>query len=208
MSLTVRLRDFFGESAFLFHLQQRYSTDYYWQLRKVFGSHDIAQASILDLGCGTSGCVHFVWDQRSKSYLGVDLCRNFLKWGKSHYPNTSHVLANVEKLPFRKMNFDFVCIFSLLHHLSDSTIGHLAEKLKELGPEARIFIADPVFPEGGIQTFSDRISAMLLNHDRGNFIRTAEQYPKVLGPSFQVIASYRFKCSMHHFCGFELSVRR
>lgn len=206
--MTSSLHKFFSENAFLFYLQQRYSTDYYWQLKRIFGSHDITQASILDLGCGTSDAAHFIWDQRPKNYVGVDLCHNFLKWGKRRNSRASHVLANVEKLPFKKMNFDLVCIFSLLHHLSDSTIGHLAEKLKELGSQARILIADPVFPEKGIQNFSDRVSTLLLNHDRGNFIRTADQYSKVLGASFQVMASHRFKCRMHHFCGYELTVLR
>jgi SAM-dependent methyltransferase len=202
MSLLGVFEKTIGNRGWLFNFQQRCTN--YQAFRKTFSGIDVSGSKILDLGCGTSGCVHFIWRGKQFSYLGIDLCSTYLRWGKNHFRSANQVCADVQFLPLRKLDCDFVCIFSLLHHLPDEVIRNLSRELEQLPKKTRIFIADPLFPDESKLTLSDRLSQWLLNHDRGHFIRESEAYAKLFSPSFEVTKRFKFKCCMHHFCAFEL----
>jgi ubiquinone/menaquinone biosynthesis C-methylase UbiE len=187
--------------GWIFNLQQRITN--FSAFRETFSGYDVSGARILDIGCGTSGCVHFIWSEKKFSYFGIDLSFSYLRWGRRHFPAANQTNADAQYLPLKKTDFDFVCIFSLLHHLPDSVVQNLARELERVSPHTRILIADPLFPES-CQNFSDKFSSWLLNHDRGNFIREADAYVKLFGNNFQMVTAFRFKCCMHYFCGFEL----
>jgi SAM-dependent methyltransferase len=188
--------------GWIFNIQQRITN--YSAFRKTFSQYDVSGAKILDIGCGTSGCVHFVWAEKQFKYHGVDLSSSYLRWGKKHYPLANEVCADARLLPFKRMDFNYVCIFSLIHHLPDEVVRQLSQQLTAVSRETRILIADPLFPRSEDATLSDKLSHWLLSHDRGNFIRNADEYVKLFSDKFEVVKKFQFKCCMHHFCGFEL----
>jgi len=72
----------------------------------------------LDIGCGTGNLISReikIFD----SVVGLDISREMLKICKDKFPirKLSLVLGDSEHVPFRFTSFDFVSMFSVLHHL-------------------------------------------------------------------------------------------
>lgn len=78
-----------------------------------------AKETCLDLGCGTGNIVK----RAVKIFdfvVGLDISPGMLKLSKfrfRHPTNLAFVLADCEHLPFKSESFDFVTMFSVLHHL-------------------------------------------------------------------------------------------
>ncbi len=195
-----------NENGFLFDYQQRWTSRNYRAMCHAFKHYAGPNHGILDLGCATSGCVQSIWKGFNPRYIGVDLTMGYLKYAKRKYPATSHARTDIGALPFQSFPFDFVCAFSVLHHLDDGTIQALGRSLSAgLSEQARFLIAEPVFPPMTPNPpVSDRLSRWLLEHDRGEYIREAQTYINLLGNGFQIETSFGFKYGVHHFCGFEL----
>jgi ubiquinone/menaquinone biosynthesis C-methylase UbiE len=76
----------------------------------------------LDIGCGTGNLVsklnvfHYV--------VGLDISRGVLKKCKTKYGNRKFefVLADGEHLPFCNNIFNFICMYSVLHHLPSPSL--------------------------------------------------------------------------------------
>lgn len=208
MALLDTIAGLLSESGFVFDVQQRLTN--HSSMARAFSRYVVPGKRVLDLGCATSGCVHHVWGSTQMDYTGVDLTAGFLRYAKSHHPKATLLRGDIGALPFKTLPFDYVCMFSVIHHLDGAIMGSLAKFLgKKLSPQARVLISEPIFPpESASPSFSDRLSRMLLEHDRGDYIRTPEAYRALFAEGFDVVNDFRFKCSMHHFCGFELQRKK
>ncbi|MFZ4696224.1 MAG: class I SAM-dependent methyltransferase [Verrucomicrobiia bacterium] len=191
----------------LFDWQQRWFSGNYRDMHAQFARYTAHGQHVLDLGCGAGGCAHRIWEGANSRYVGADLSRSYLQMNRARHPDASVVLADLGKLPFRWLDFDAICLFSILHHLDDSTLGALGSFLaKHVAAKTRILIAEPVFPPSK-SCASDRVSHFLLSHDRGRHIRPSRDYVRLLGEGLETVRAFEFKYSLHHFCGFELRRR-
>lgn len=209
MPLLHQLSEPLARLGFLFDLQQRWFTRNYRDMRAQFARYAAPRLRVLDLGCGAGGCVHRIWEGEGFRYLGVDLSRSYLRVNRRTHPGARLALADLGRLPFRRLDFDVVCMFSILHHLDDATLGALGDFLAaHVRADTRILIAEPLFPpRAPRRALSDRVSGFLLSHDRGRHIRPASDYVARLGDGVEVVRAFGFKYSLHHFCGFELRRR-
>jgi ubiquinone/menaquinone biosynthesis C-methylase UbiE len=74
--------------------------------------------SALDIGCGTGNLVNKLL-RRFQFTVCLDISKNMLKRCKMQYEkrNLECILADGEYLPFCDSIFNFVCMYSVLHHL-------------------------------------------------------------------------------------------
>lgn len=94
----------------------------------------------LDLGCGTGNLISReieVFD----SVIGLDISREMLKTCKDKFPDAkiSLILGDSEHVPFRSDSFDFVSMFSVLHHLPFPSVS-LKEIYRILNNHGKAYI--------------------------------------------------------------------
>lgn len=94
----------------------------------------------LDLGCGTGNLISReieIFD----FVIGLDISREMLKICKDKFPEKklSLILGDSEHVPFRSGSFDFVSMFSVLHHLP-SPFTSLKEVYRILNNSGKAYI--------------------------------------------------------------------
>ena len=95
------------------------------------------------------------------------------------------VCASVDKVDLNQFApFDIAMAFGVLHHLDDATVGEMV-RLVSLGmrPGGRLVTIDPC-PVAG----QPRLAKLLIAHDRGGYVRTAQAYRDLLASHGQVEA--------------------
>lgn len=161
-----------------------------YKLRKIY-CRDFVKAKeedrILDIGCGPANMVEFLPD--NIDYVGFDDSEEYIKNAKKKFPN-SQTSGNYsffqERVNFAQdfdEKFDIIMANAILHHIDDEEaeklISFAAVNLSENG---RFITHDGCFVEN--QSF---IKKWLLIHDRGQFVRTKEEYFKLFSKHFNNI---------------------
>lgn len=140
---------------------------------------------ILDIGCGPADILRFI-EGIDIDYTGFDMSDEYINSAKTKFidknvhlycANITYDVINDLKL---KNNFDIILGLNLIHHLNDMEavtffeICHLL--LKENG---RLVTCD------GAKKENDHfLSKWMLNHDRGKYIRTGEEYQNIANSIF------------------------
>ncbi len=153
--------------------------------------------SILDVGCGTGTCGANFIDMKRNAYTGVDIVPQYIDWASAHYPDGRYIAHDARSLPFPDHSFDIATFVGVLHHMDDQlAMDCLASVRRVLKPNGMLLVAEPIFSDG------KPISSFFLRHDRGDFIRKAEDYERLLR-DFQDIRQDRFPFSLHTFVSFR-----
>ena len=139
--------------------------------------------NVIDVGSGLSTIIEGL---PSINYYGYDINSSYIKYAKKKYHNKKfHFFC--KKLNKRQISkcpkFDCVLLLGLLHHLNDkefiSTIRLIKNSLKING---KILILDNVIIEN--QNF---ISKFLINNDKGDNVRSLDQFKLILKKNFNKI---------------------
>lgn len=88
----------------------------------------------LDLGCGTGNLI--AREIRNFDFvIGLDISSEMLNMCKANFPDVALVRGDCENLPFKHNAFDFVSMFSTLHHLSSlrKALEEIQRILKKTG---------------------------------------------------------------------------
>lgn len=122
ISVQNRVADYYVNSRYT-----GYSLQYHTSIieKMMEGAH----GRILDVGCGT-GLISLLYPELD--ITGIDVSPGMLRHHKG-----KHILASVEKMPFRNNHFDFVVCRSVLHHLPDIRAG-LREIRRVLKPGGKL----------------------------------------------------------------------
>lgn len=137
---------------------------------------------VLDVGCGygkLSSRISHV------TYIGIDISPKYIENANLHYGSFGRficgditedsVLENLEQ-------FDVVTIIGVLHHLNDTECRTLLSSTKRLlNADGRLVTLDGVFTHN-----QSAIARLLLRSDRGRFVRTEEQYRRLLSEQFEI----------------------
>lgn len=140
--------------------------------------------SILDIGCGPAEIVKYLDDV---DYYGFDISESYIENAKKRFGSRGRFFAknikldDLESLP----KFDLVIMHGLLHHIDDSTavkmLGIAREALKE---EGRLVTVDGCFVKG-----QNPVARYLIEHDRGQNIKTEEGYCSLASAVFDDVDS-------------------
>jgi ubiquinone/menaquinone biosynthesis C-methylase UbiE len=172
--------------------EQKYIDETLSKLWKQLKSEQIS----LDIGCGTGNII-----KREQKFfgqaIGLDLSKSMLLKLKerTESQNLSLVCGDCENLPFKDNIFDFISMYSTLHHLPRPILG-LKEMFRALKIGSMIYVAhEPNAQKNRLFLHPIRIMFALL----GQFITKKKiKYPhliscqKKLGPLTDIQAQYGF----------------
>lgn len=136
----------------------------------------VGRLKILDIGCSTGTCASRIVDFSKNDYTGIDIHPGYAETAGKRFPQARFLSMDARQLQFADASFDLVVIVGVLHHMPDEVVlAALKEAARVLKPAGHILIAEPVFTPG-------RWISNFLNHlDRGRFIRSPDEYRRLLG---------------------------
>ena len=150
---------------------------------------------ILDLGCGTGELITYL--PSNIEYLGLDNNPNYIKSAKKKYSEYGEFqcVGVEENTSFIKKNyFDIVMSAGVIHHINDEVALELIKKAYyALKPGGTFVSFDPVLVEN--QNF---ISRFLIKNDRGEFVRTKEQYKRLISEIYKEYETFHMN-NLHYF---------
>ena len=129
---------------------------------------------IVEIGCADSIILQKL--DKKYSYDGYDIDNNFILRSKKKYENYSKY--NFLKESIHKINFDkydnkktIILLVGIFHHVNDELIKIFLDKTKFF----KVYAIDAVRLDN-----QNLFTKLLLNLDRGNFIRFENQYKELL----------------------------
>ncbi len=153
---------------------------------------------ILDLGCGTgdfSPCFY------NFHYIGIDVEPEYIQYAKNKY-NLDFRLMDGRRLRFGEETFDCITIIGVLHHLCEKSCLEIFHELKRvIKPGGLIIIIEDV----EIGSRWDILGNIIRKLDVGNYIRTEEQWYKLISSNFNILKNYRIRSFIPSYAVFVLS---
>ncbi len=134
---------------------------------------------ILDIGCGPAQILDLL---PSTGYVGVDLSPRCIAMAKARYGDRgTFVCQSVSEMVVEHPHsFDLVMAHGLIHHLDNPEAQLLFETAAlALKPGGRFVTLDGCFVPG-----QSKVARWLLRNDRGQFVRTAENYLALANRAF------------------------
>ena len=180
-------------------LRKFYTVPFIWNfLQSLIGSNSFKMSlfpsiftkrgKILDFACSMGNCTSFFADF---DYWGIDIDERAIIAATKVFKNFSNihfVCADTLSETFEEVDFDFVLMSCVGHHLNDSqfeqTLVSLMARLKKGGS---LHFLDPVSrPEK-----DNLITRFFIKHDQGRFVRTIEENKRMFGSypiaDFQIV---------------------
>ncbi len=137
---------------------------------------------LLDIGCGTARILDYL---PPLTYHGFDLSQEYIDVAVARYRERGTFrCAMVEEATLQdEPSYDLVLAVGVLHHLDDEAVlkllGLAKSALKEGG---RLVTLDPCFERD-----QNPIARFLVSKDRGQNVRSAEQYRELGGNVFEQV---------------------
>jgi SAM-dependent methyltransferase len=133
---------------------------------------------VVDLGCGTGASLRQI--PEGITYVGLDLNPHYIQAARAQFGERATFLcsdlvtADLSEFPA----FDLAISVGVLHHLSDAQAHAVLQLARRIvRPGGRFVSMDPCYVPG-----QHPIAKFLLDHDRGDHIRDAEHYRRLLSP--------------------------
>lgn len=137
-------------------------------------------ARVLDIGCGTADILHYL--PGDIDYYGFDVSGDYISAARARYGTRGsfRVHAVTPAAADELGSFDVVMALGVLHHLTDAEADDLfCVANKVLRPNGRVVTVDGTFVRG-----QNPLARLLLKLDRGQYVRTPEDYLVVARRSF------------------------
>jgi len=137
---------------------------------------------ILEIGCGPGDLLSEAPDDIG--YIGFDHNERYINWARQRYGDRAEFFAgNVDLAHIDRLgagSFDIVIGSGVLHHLDDHEATVFFELARAaLRPGGKLVTAD-----GCYQSEQSPFVRMLLDMDRGHYVRTEEEYVALASKSF------------------------
>lgn len=145
----------------------------------------IEPEKVLDLGCGPGQMANFF---PNAYYLGIDNNSNYINYAQKHSKNNiDFKVGDITRLDMDQFGeFDLVIAMGVLHHLSGaeahSMLRNAKETLSDIG-----FIATTDCVR---RTDNYRSANWMIDRDRGEFVRYAEEYENLINQHFANVISF------------------
>jgi SAM-dependent methyltransferase len=142
---------------------------------------------ILDIGCGVGASVPYLPD--AVDYLGIDVSEAYIAKATADYaPRARFLCADIATLDASAFGtFDRAFSFGVIHHLSDATAAKAVAFVRAALKPGGIYVTiDPcLVPK------QHPLAKLMINNDRGEYVRNAEGYEALLRPLGRVHYSIR-----------------
>ncbi len=135
---------------------------------------------MLDVGCGTAEILRHLPEQ--VDYVGFDASETYIAQARARFGARGIFKAELvrEATLDDLQPFDIVLAFGLLHHLDDDEATALFRLTAQaLKPEGKLITIDPVYTSK-----QNALARWIISKDRGQNIRTADQYAALARSSF------------------------
>lgn len=143
-----------------------------------------AGRKVLDLGSGTG---EFSPLFSSEGYSGIDIEPANIAFAKAHYPGKEFRQGDARALPFMDDAFDKILVVGVLHHLSDDDCRKaLSEMKRVLRKDGTLLVIEDT-------KYGSLVSIILRAIDRGNHVRSFDEWKDVLGAFFTIRDSFMFR---------------
>jgi SAM-dependent methyltransferase len=126
---------------------------------------------ILDIGCGPANIIKYLPDI---DYTGIDISQKYIDSAIKRYGSRGSFLCeNINNMSIEEFSeFDIVIASGVIHHLNDSEAFKLFDLARStLKGGGRLITLDGCYVEG-----QSRIARFMLTKDRGQYVRTGDQY--------------------------------
>jgi SAM-dependent methyltransferase len=137
------------------------------------------QGRVLDLGCGTGDMLEHL---PAVSYVGIDISPHYIARARTRFVERDAEFHVADATTFRPEpgEFDVVLATGVLHHLDDAqALELLRTAASALRPTGRLLAVEPTFTIG-----QNRFARALIARDRGQHVRTPEQYAALAKSAF------------------------
>ena len=172
------MKNFLLKYKVIYRLYQtiiRKKKDEYNFIKYIFQQYK--NVNVLDVCCGDSYILNYIKNYIN-NYIGIDNNSNYLKNSKKKFPKFSFINSNVEEIDkIKKLNrskVNFIFINGAIHHLNDNKVTSLISYLNKKFPTAKFLFIDPLRGKNKL------INKLMINLDRGKYIRTKQKYKKIL----------------------------
>ncbi|MFH0874130.1 MAG: class I SAM-dependent methyltransferase [Candidatus Komeilibacteria bacterium] len=146
----------------------------YWS-REISGS-------ILDIGCGTG---EFSRLFPPEQYLGLDINPDYIAYAKRKQPY-QFMVGDATQLTFSDQSFDKVLMIGVLHHLDDTLSRAILSEIKRV-----VKIGGRVILMEDLRVAKKYwLTTLMHNFDEGKYIRSAEEYQRLLPPDLKLVSSF------------------
>jgi SAM-dependent methyltransferase len=144
------------------------------------------RARVVDMGCGPGSTLEYL--PPNVHYAGYDISSEYIRSASEKYqgrPDTFFHIATARTLleapnP-RFENADLLICKGLLHHLDEKEVLETLELAQMLmAPEGRLVIVEPTF-----LVHQSALSRLIMNQDRGLYIRTEALWKQLVGSVFE-----------------------
>jgi SAM-dependent methyltransferase len=136
--------------------------------------------AIIDIGCGPGKLS--IYFPPGVSYTGFDPSLSYIEYARRHfgsYGQFHHGYFDNATAKDRKA--DVVMLNGVLHHMTDEECNSVLILAQgALRPDGRIFTLDGCYVDG-----QHAIARWLLDHDRGQYVRTASEYSALISRVFK-----------------------
>ena len=140
---------------------------------------------VLDIGCGVCRILDFL---PFVEYLGVDISQRYIKAAIKKYSNRgTFICGNISNELFKGFSgYDIVLALGIVHHLDNCQANQLFEIAKKaLKPKGRLITLDGCYVTG-----QSPFTRYLLSKDRGNYVRTIDEYLAMASKPFASVKEH------------------
>ena len=159
---------------------------------------------MLDLCSGDSFVLKYVGEYLDE-YVGIDNNEKYLKKLKGDWPKFKFINADINELNNLEIikNFypDIIFMNGAIHHLNDNVMSKINLFISKY-EKSKFLSVDPIKFENGI------INKLMINLDRGKYIRTLEEYKNVMKGINHFVIDDFYKMSFQnifHYRNFDLN---
>lgn len=162
----------------------------------------IKKKVILDIGCGS-------YQRRYNPHLakfrvGIDPSVKALQVGQQLYPDSFHLVASADKLPFKNNSFDVTLLLFTLHHLNNKQWNNAFKEAQRVSREA-IIIFDHISNESIVPRNLQKIYWKIF--DGGETYPNTLEWKQALR-DFKVKKYFRFGSLFKQICFYYLQPKK
>jgi len=175
----------------LYQKSVRKSYSEYDLLKYIFLKIQKNNIKMLDICCGDS----FILDHVNSfitNYMGLDYSEKYIQYSRSKWHNYSFLKVDLRKNisidEIKEFQPNFIFMNGAIHHLDDQIIKNILSILNNLSFKYFLSV-DPVKDKNAF------LNRLMIKYDRGKFIRSKEDYQKLLKPFDQFVIDDFYKMS-------------